>query len=320
MAELSAYEKERLETIRTNHAKLVELGLERTAKECRNLAPAKKVAQATEKKVRVKRQAPASVPTRVSKRNKGEKPEYGKEKIDRFGEELDEKAERQTRTVITAEEKEAARAEAKEAAQLLLEEARAKIRRERKGAAGGDQSGWRAEAIKRWGPRAGECETDDWEGFVASREATPAPTSPDPLLQEYYAKEPWKLLVACALMTRVSSHDTKARCIEGFFALCPTPSAFLDADATDVEEVINSLGLFDNRYRQLVDITTKFLEMPLFAIGLDPELKIYGCGPFTVDSYHIFANDDRTIRPNDAALISYVRWRDGAFPRAKTVD
>lgn len=326
---LSAYEQERLETIKQNHAKLVELGLESDVTEIKQQAEKKRIVNEEEKKARQKRFPPPerAAPSRASKRTKGEKPEYGKEKIDKFGEELDAKAERQVRTTVSAEEKAAARAEAMEAARVMLEEAREKLRKERgdkvataKGSGRGKKvadDGWRAEAIRRWGPRAGECETDDWEGFVASREATPAPTSPDMLLQEYYADEPWKLLVCCALMSRVSSHETKTRCIEGFFSLCPTPSDFIEQSPATVEPVIASLGLFDSRWRTLVELTTAFLERPIFAVGPEPGLKIYGMGPFCVDSYHIFGKDDRAVKPVDAALLGYVRWRDATFGKAK---
>ena len=110
-------------------------------------------------------------------------------------------------------------------------------------------------------------------------------------------------------MSRVSSHETKTRCIEGFFELCPTPSALLDADADDVETVIKPLGLFDNRWRTLVEMTTRWLDMPIFDIGHEKHNKIFGMGPFTVDSYHIFCKDDRSVDPDDAALRSYVSWR-----------
>ena len=63
---LSAYELERLETIRQNQAKLVEMGLEKAAHEVRKISEQKKAVVATEKKERHKRM-PAP-PTRVSKR------------------------------------------------------------------------------------------------------------------------------------------------------------------------------------------------------------------------------------------------------------
>ena len=289
-SELSAYEKERLETIKKNHEKLVALGLESAANEVREAAAAKRSQDTAEKKERQARfpnLKVATEATRVSKRLRevfriGDrsqhtlpcpaqpnvlcatatvnaffirpqvKPQYTGEKIDRFGEVLDEQIEKRTRMGSSAEEKAAARAEMMENARKLLEAAREKLRSERSAkrvSAGSDPSGWRAEAIRRWGKRAGDCNTDDWEGYVASREATPAPTSPEPLLQEHFADSPWKLLVACALMSRVSSHETKTRCIEGFFQLCPTPTALLDTDPHDVEQIILPLGLFDNRWR-----------------------------------------------------------------------
>ena len=311
VGDLSAYEQERLETMRQNHSKLVELGLEQESTELREATEAKRAATATEKKERQKR-FPAP-PTRASKRIREEKPQYTGVKIDKFGDEIDAKIERQSRMSHSAEEKAAARSEAMDVARRLVEEARERLRKERTDskAPKGDKAGWRAEAIRRWGSRAGECDTDDWEGYVASREATPAPTSPEPLLQEHYAEDGWKLLVCCNLMSRVSSHETKTRCIEGFFELCPSPTALLEADAAEVESVIASLGLFDGRWRCLVESSERWLDMPIFDVGMDKHTnKIYGAGQFTVDSYHIFAKDDRTVKPTDAALQSYVRWRD----------
>ena len=322
-ANLSAYELERNRTIAANNAKLRELGLETAAGEMKAHTEAKRAAAATERKERQKRM-PAPEPTRMSKRVRSEKPQYGVEKIDTFGDQLDEQIEKQNRMSASAVEKAAARAEAMENARKLLEEARERMRAERKAAApsgskavDGDSSGWKAEAVRRWGEGV-ECENGDWEGFVASRETTPAPTSPQPLLQEYYCEEPWRLLVCCALMSRVSSHETKTRCIEGFFEFCPTPTAFLEAESPDVEGIINPLGLFDSRYRTLVELSSRFLQMPIFEIGHEKGVnKIYGCGVFTVDSYHIFCKDDRSTRPDDLALKGYCSWRDAEFGKAK---
>ena len=176
MSTLSQYELERLETIKQNQARLVELGLETAAAEVREISEKKKAAVATEKKERQKRM-PAP-PTRVSKRIREEKPQYTAEKIDRFGDELDAKAEKQARSRASDEDKAAARAEAMEAARQMLEEARARVRRERGTRAPGvDPAGWRATALKRWGERC-TCTTDDWEGFVASRDVTAARLEP----------------------------------------------------------------------------------------------------------------------------------------------
>jgi hypothetical protein len=63
---------------------------------------------------------------------------------------------------------------------------------------------------------------------------------------------------------------------------------FQVATDKDIFEVISPLGLFDTRIRGLREVTERFLYMPLFQIGLQPPLKVYGVGAFTYDSYLIF--------------------------------
>lgn len=64
---------------------------------------------------------------------------------------------------------------------------------------------WRDEARQRWGDRVPE--VPDFEKYVRSRLAKPPPPSPLELLQEFYAFCPWRLLVCCGLMSRVSSKN-----------------------------------------------------------------------------------------------------------------
>ena len=91
----------------------------------------KRAVDAAEKKARHKKFGPPPESTRASKRTRGEKPQYNREKIDNFGDEMDAKIEKQQRTSASAEEKAAARAEAMEAARRMLEEARERLRNER---------------------------------------------------------------------------------------------------------------------------------------------------------------------------------------------
>ena len=370
MEQLSAYELERLETMRKNREQLVHLGLEDVTSEIR----AEKEAKATAKKEREKRMPPPkrqtpAPPTRVSKRQRQEKPSYTGERIDRWGDEIDGFGGRSDRRAaksaltrrqrgelgedeeedseededMTKEDEAAALRQAE--ANALLESARAKLFAEQAAAATScaDDAAWRAEAVRQWG-EAVSCEAGGWKDYVASRVATPAPPSPIGLLQEHYAAEPWKLLVACALMSRVSSWETKSRCIDGFFSNWPTPSALMGAKAAEVEQVIYPLGLFhEARWPALVAISTRFLEMPRFDIGLDKEpptpqprpaalappaapratarvcmhttvslfpqeLKIRGCGKFTVDSYFLFCRADKSCQPDDKALRPYAKW------------
>ena len=217
MAELSEYELQRLEHIKRNHEMLVRLGLvDGTPKD----APVVR-----EKMVRTK--LPPALPEtlRRSSRVKNEKPEYTKEYIDKFGEDIDRQCEagpqkRKRSPVVDGEsdgeeKEERMRAEINQTTMAYLRDAREAMGRflaSDDGNAPLSPDGWRDEAARRWGTLAGggtKAAGRDWEAFVTSRLTKCPPPSPEPLLQEYYCHDMWQLLCVCVLMSRVSSWNTK---------------------------------------------------------------------------------------------------------------
>lgn len=183
---------------------------------------------------------------------------------------------------------------------------------------------WRAEAVRRWGPAAGAGKADrDWKTFVEARLSSPPPVSPLEFLQEFYAADVWRLLVACILMSRVSSADTKHRCISDFFAQYPTPSAFAkETEWSNVKKAIHSLGLFDDRLKSLVALTDHFLQgaevdgerLDTFDVDTDRTSphKIHGIGPFGRDSYLVFCKDQGPtihLSPGGKPIEAFVKWR-----------
>ena len=119
-------------------------------------------------------------------------------------------------------------------------------------------------------------------------------------------------------MSRCSSWQTKHRCISGFFEAYPTPSAFwqsvvLSAEADGLGElngIVHSLGLFDDRLKGLVGITEAFLlGGDEFMVDLK-EHKIRGIGEFGWHSWLIFCRDaGATLKASDAALVTFCNWR-----------
>lgn len=176
-------------------------------------------------------------------------------------------------------------------------------------------SEWRDKAVKLWGNKVKMAckpnETIDWRKYYISRKpVVPSQgiASPLDLLQEHYADSTWKLLIACCLMSRVSSAEVKTRCLQGFFSRWPTPSAALDAPPQDVLSVLKPLGLFDNRFRSVLEISSTFLLMPEFQIDLK-EHKVYGVGEFAYDSYLIFTRGlGAKMVPKDKNLRAYCAW------------
>ena len=173
------------------------------------------------------------------------------------------------------------------------------------------QAAWREEAIRRWGvgvPPAGD--VADWEAWVRSRVGTPPPPSDLQLLQEYYAHDTWQLLVACVLMSRVSSWEVKHNTISAFFAKYPTPTAAIAANPDEVLDVIRPLGLFPTRMRSIVEVSAKLLgDKGPFDVGHQPPAKVYGVGEFGIDSFNVFCRGDLTFTPADKTLRSFVEWQ-----------
>ena len=100
---------------------------------------------------------------------------------------------------------------------------------------------YRNQAVELWGKSCCPPPSCSWKTFVESRLPTPSPDLPSPLclMQELYTHDGWTFLCSCVLMTRVSSHDTKDRCIKGFFDLCPKPSDFANLPMDKLKDTIN---------------------------------------------------------------------------------
>ena len=171
---------------------------------------------------------------------------------------------------------------------------------------------WRDEAVRRWGdgvPAAGA--VADWEAWTRSRIGAPPPPSDLQLLQEYYAHDAWQLLVACVLMSRVSSWATKHDTISAFFAAYPTPTAALAAEPDDALAILRPLGLFPNRFRSVVEVSTAVLtNVGPLDVGMEAGVnKIYGIGEFGVHSFEVFCRGDLDARPADKTLQAFVAWQ-----------
>lgn len=177
---------------------------------------------------------------------------------------------------------------------------------------------WHQEAVRRWGDAVSLAGTlgVDWELYVRSRLPSPPPPSPMDIMQERYAYDVWRLLVACTLMTRISSEKVKEETIAKFFAASPTPSALLTSLAQpegegckQLKQLLHPLGMVDTRVKTLTELSKQFLRMPAFDCGHQKGVnKIWGCGPFAVDSYLIFCRGQRIRETADSSCQSYLDW------------
>ena len=273
-AHLTEYERQRLAHIRRNQEYMARLGLKTAAARLGagggGGAPSaeerkRERAEAAERRRKRKAERAALGPERRSSRLRGAKPDYTGAAVDALSDSDGSDgadagvsfSPRRTEEDMLAE------------TQRWLERSRAALL-----ALGGEAAGggceWRAEAVRRWGKEVARAARDDdgfdWEAYVRSRMSRPPPPSPQGLLQEFYAFDQWQLLIACVLMSRVSSWNTKHSAIAAFFERWPTPSDAIVASSADLFEVMAPLGLFENRVKSVVAVTERFLGAGVFEV------------------------------------------------------
>lgn len=309
----SAYEVARRANIERNNVVMAKIGVKSLKSQTNKKS---KKSSKSSKRVRtspiVKTQ-----PTRRSKRTRAEQPTYTGETIDNSMDIPDDLTTDEIRHK-KIHKKKMTEAETIAKSQLWLEANKITLQNKYiKVEQGNDQ--WHQIAIRKWGNHvhlaAAASESKiDWEKYVLSRTSNPSnEIEKFPLLQEEYQHCAWRLLIACVLMSRVSSANTKTIAINGFFRKYPTPSLALDSllsDPTDAFEILKSLGLFETRFKGVVEVTKAFLSNPIFDCGLDKKVnKIYGIGAFGVDSFNIFIRGDaRNMYPDDQNLARYCNW------------
>lgn len=136
------------------------------------------------------------------------------------------------------------------------------------------------------------------------------------LLQEQYVDDPWKLLVACALMNRTHGNQVR-KMIGRLFDLHPTPEALANADPVELETLLRPLGFARQRAQRLRGLARDWILLldeldsgPVDVDALSRRLhELHGVGRYAVDSYRIFVLDDITVNPDDRQLKRYVLWR-----------
>jgi len=309
-AALTEYELQRLAHVRRNEEQMIRLGVKIASAFLQPPAPKIGAKRRREPRERVE-------PSRRSARLQNEPAAHDGHEVE-LEEEADEEA-----AVTTKLSNAAAARRLLENSREWLESARAAMAQSLMPPGAADEE-WRAEAVRRWGERvpAALPSGASWHDYVSSRQTSPPPPSDLELIQELYAHDAWSLLAACVLMSRVSSQSTKSTALAAFFALAPTPSALLDAEASSLQAAMHPLGLFDNRLKALIAVSERFLTAPRFDVGSEPANKIWGCGAFTISSFAIFVKGQLDgPAPDDATLKAFLAWqkrhRGGGVKRTK---
>ena len=120
-----------------------------------------------------------------------------------------------------------------------------------------------------------------------------------PLLQEIYQPDGWKMLTCCMLLnlTNRKQVDTVR---DELFKRYPTPKDMMNANQSELAELLKPLGLYNRRAKSLKKMSEGYVK------GFNSVDELYGIGKYAMDSWEIFQNNNRNVNPTDKVLLAYL--------------
>ena len=121
-----------------------------------------------------------------------------------------------------------------------------------------------------------------------------------PLLQEIYQTDGWKMLVCCMLLNLTNRKQVDT-VIDELFGRYPTPEDMMNAEHSDVVDIVQPLGLYNTRAERLIKMSEGYVK------GFKSVDELYGIGQYAKDSWEIFQNNNMKVNPTDKVLQEYLR-------------
>lgn len=152
-----------------------------------------------------------------------------------------------------------------------------------------------------------------------ARDRWSPPESPYELVQERYWDDPWKLLVACMVLSEVAegnpddtwgepgpvvSSRAARPLLEELFQRWPTAAAARDADSADVRELLTPLQVGDDVAAAIVRFSDEYANKKYKS-----PTELEGVGRLGSDSYRLFCLGQwKQVRPQEHMLCLYHNW------------
>ena len=121
-----------------------------------------------------------------------------------------------------------------------------------------------------------------------------------PLLQEIYQPDGWKKLTCCMLLNLTNRRQVDVIRDE-LFKRYPTPKDMMNADESELAQLLQPLGLYNRRAKSLKKMSKGYVK------GFKSVDELYGIGQYAKDSWEIFQNNNMNVKPTDKVLQEYLR-------------
>ena len=121
------------------------------------------------------------------------------------------------------------------------------------------------------------------------------------MTQEIYQQDPWKMMVCCIFLNQTNRTQLDKIRLK-FFRTFPTALEIVEADSTEISEMIAPLGFKNRRAATLIRFSTEWLEK-----RWSEPIELHGIGKYGQDSWEIFKKGNLDVEPTDGVLKKYLK-------------
>lgn len=124
----------------------------------------------------------------------------------------------------------------------------------------------------------------------------------DPLIQELYWPDRWKMTAVCLCLNMTSGKQVRPILPE-LFKRWPCPVAMSHAHGNTLRELIKPLGFVNKRSYALKRMSREWIDKDWSSTK-----ELYGCGKYAMNSDLIFYQGHTDINPKDGELKRYLNF------------
>ncbi len=108
-------------------------------------------------------------------------------------------------------------------------------------------------------------------------------------------------MMVCCILLNLTKRTQVDGIRDELFKLYPTPHKMKNANVDKLSKLLQPLGLYNRRAQSLKKFSKEWVK------GFKSVDELYGIGQYAKDSWEIFQNNNRDVKPTDKVLLEYLR-------------
>lgn len=108
-------------------------------------------------------------------------------------------------------------------------------------------------------------------------------------------------MLTCCMLLNLTNRKQVDTVRDELFKRYPTPKKMMNANQSELAELLKPLGLYNRRAKSLKKMSEGYVK------GFKSVDELYGIGKYAKDSWEIFQNNNTDVSPTDKVLLEYLR-------------